>query len=87
MTNINTCYKCNTPIRNWISLCNNCRSKRNNTAAILSTSKKWLIKLLWKKSVDIEWLNKFNHYAEIINSKANIILSYKKLKDNYITTL
>ena len=39
MNSNNLCYKCNSPIRNNITLCDTCRAERNNAAAILATKK------------------------------------------------
>lgn len=50
MNKNNNCYKCNSPIRNNITLCDTCRSERNNAAAILATNKKAL-----------KYLNKYNN--------------------------
>lgn len=84
MNKNNNCYRCNSPIRPNTTLCNSCRAKRNNASAILATNKKALIKLLKIKSIDENRMYRFDLYINNIKSKAEIILNYKKLKDNYI---
>ena len=80
----NNCYKCNSPIKPNTTLCNSCRLERNNAAAILATNKKALIKFLSIRSIDENRMYRFDRYVNNIRSKAEIILNYKKLKDNYI---
>ena len=84
MNSNNLCYKCNSPIRNNITLCDACRAERNNAAAILATNKKALIKLLNNKTINEDRMFRFDRYVNNIKSKSDIILNYKKLKSNYI---
>lgn len=64
MNSNNLCYKCNSPIRNNITLCDACRSERNNAADILATNKKALIKFLSTKSIDENRMYRFDRYIK-----------------------
>ena len=74
--NMNYCRVCNKQIRYWISLCNECRDKRNYHAALVSTNKKRLIQTLNKRKLDKEWLDTVKIQSENILKNWEIVLSY-----------
>lgn len=78
MVSYNKCYMCNAPIRYWITLCNNCRDKRNYHAAIISTNKKRLTQLLNKRELTNEWLTKFKTHSNNIIKNWEVVLMFKR---------
>lgn len=76
--NTNTCYMCNAHIRNWITLCNECRDKRNYYAALVSTWKKRLKELLNKRELNKEWLERFKVQTKNIVKNSENVLTFKR---------
>ena len=75
---MNICYMCKKPIRNWITMCNECKDKRNYYAAIVSTNKKRLKQLLNKRELNKEWIEKFKTQTNNVIKNWEIILTFKK---------
>lgn len=75
---MNQCYICKKQIRNWITMCNECKDKRNYYAAIVSTNKKRLKQLLNKRELNKEWIEKFKIQTNNIIKNWEIILTFKR---------
>jgi predicted amidophosphoribosyltransferase len=54
----NLCRVCNKEIRFWITICDDCRDKRNYYAAKVSINKKRLKKTLTVKKLTEDWLKR-----------------------------
>lgn len=75
MVSLNTCKQCNKPIRYWITLCNECRDKRNYLAANVSMWKKRLIHILKERKLTKEWLDRVETQSSRIIKYWNKILT------------
>ena len=72
------CNHCGKKIRLWISLCRDCETVKTRCLAIISQNKKKLKKLLEKRSVTLERLDKFLLYANNIVHYWKILMEFKK---------
>lgn len=75
---INHCYMCKAQIRNWITLCNECRDKRNYHAALVSMAKKRLKELLNKRDLNKERIEKIKKQTDNIITNWTIVLTFKR---------
>ena len=72
----NLCRVCGKEIRLWITICDDCRDKRNYYAAKVSTNKKRLKQTLTERKMTREWLNKIAIQSNNILENWEILLTY-----------
>lgn len=76
MLDKNLCRVCWTEIRFWITLCEDCRDRRNYYAAKVSTNKKRLRKTLTENKLTNEWLERVAIQSNNIIENWNIVLEF-----------
>ena len=74
----NLCRVCWKEIRPWITICGDCRDKRNYYAAIVSTNKKRLQKTLIERKLTRERLDRVAIQSGNIIENWEILLTYNK---------
>ena len=78
MVSENKCYMCWKNIRYWITICTECKDKRNYYSAIVSTWKKRLKELLNKRELNRERIERFKTQTNTIIKNWEVVLTFKR---------